>query len=396
MIDIESSVMGSPGVGEALSPWVQEFERLTHIRVRLTPVPWDWNTISKYGVYGQGPDVTEVGSSWVASLAAMNALRPITVGEIRFLGGAESFLPGAWKSCQTADDHRIWGLPWTSQVLVLYYRRDLLAQFGIARTEEECRAAFATHPALVETLKRLQAAGVSHPLALWVTGEWNTIHSAAPWVWGAGGEFIIPDGNEVIFHHPAAMSGLRNYFSLRSFMRPSCTAEDNSRHQLFHGNPAVAIECQVPYVFFRDHQPESLAKWGICPTPGIPYLGGSNLVIWEHTHQSDAALKWVQFLIRKVDEQVGSLRPEDFPTRLKALDQWAASGDRFAIGFVESLKRGRGHMSARLWGLVEEKLLGVFPHIWEDLLSDPARDVDETLHQHLDPLARSLNRTLKN
>jgi multiple sugar transport system substrate-binding protein len=395
MIEIESSVMGPPDVGEILSPWVNEFEQLTRIRVHLIPVDWNWNTIFKYGVYGHGPDLSEVGSSWVTSLAAMDALRPITVGEIRFLGGAESFLAGSWKSCLTADDFNIWGLPWTSQVLVLYYRKDLLEQFGIARTEEERRTAFATHAALFDTLSRLQAGGMSHPLALWLTEEWNTIHSAAPWVWGAGGEFITPDGSQVIFNQPSAMAGLRDYFGLRSFMRPSCTAEDNSRNQIYQGTPAVAIECQVPYIYFRDHQPEELSKWGISPVPGVPYIGGSNLVIWKHSRQPDAALRWMDFLIKKVDAQIGAMRPEDFPTHLKALDRWAASGDRFAFGFVESLKRGRGHVSARLWGLVEEKLLSVFPHIWEEVLSDPSRDVEETLHQHLDPLARSLNRTLK-
>jgi multiple sugar transport system substrate-binding protein len=128
--------MGSPDVGETLSPWVKEFEQLTRVRVHLTPVDWSWNTIFKYGVYGHGPDVSEVGSSWVTSLAAMNALRPFTMGEVRSLGGAESFLAGSWKSCLTADDFNVWGVPWTSQVLVLYYRKDLLEQFGIARTEE--------------------------------------------------------------------------------------------------------------------------------------------------------------------------------------------------------------------------------------------------------------------
>jgi multiple sugar transport system substrate-binding protein len=396
VIEIESSVMGPSDVGEILSTWAREFEQLTRIHVHLVPVDWNWNTIFKYGVYGHGPDVSEVGSSWVASLAAMNALRPFTVGEVRFLGGAETFLAESWKSCLTADDFNVWGLPWTSQVLVLYYRKDLLEQFGIARTEEECRTAFATHSALVETLSRLQAEGVSHPLALWVTEEWYVIHSAASWVWGAGGEFIVPEGNQVIFDQPAAMAGLRDYFGLRAFMRPSCTAEDNSRNQLYRGSPAVAIECQVPYIFFRDHQPEELPKWGISSVPGVPYIGGSNLVIWKHSRQPDAAMKWVQFLIKKIDEQIGAMRAEDFPTRLKALDHWAASGDRFAIGFVESLKRGRGHVSARLWGLVEEKLLGVFPRIWEEVLSDPSRDVEEALHQHLDPLSRNLNRTLKN
>jgi hypothetical protein len=141
--------------------------------------------------------------------------------------------------------------------------------------------------------------------------EWYVIHSAAAWVWGAVGVHC-PDGSQVIFDQPAAMAGFTIISACGSFMRPSCTAEDNARNQLYRGNPAVAIECQVPYIFFRDHQPQDLPKWGSAPCPVFPTLGLEPHHL-ETFAQPEAAMKWVSFLIKKVDEQIAAIRPGGFP-----------------------------------------------------------------------------------
>lgn len=51
--------------------------------------------------------------------------------------------------------------------------------------------------------------------------------------------------------------------------------------------------------------------------------------------------------------------------------------------------------SARLWGLIEERLMGVLPNIWEEVLTDSSAKVDEILHRYLDSLAQRLNKTLE-
>lgn len=395
MLEIESSFMCSATILEKFRSWADEFEQETRIRVHLIPINWSRTAIFDYGIYGHGPDVSEVGTSWVSSLAAINALRPFTPDEVHSVGGPEAFLSGAWKSCLTPEASHVWSLPWVCNSMVLYYRRDYLEQFGIARTEEEFRNAFATHSALVETLNRLQAAGIQYPLALWITQDWNVIHNTASWVWGAGGEFLVPAGNRVAINQPAALAGLRDYFNLRVFMNPACIPENNSLNQLQRGEPAVAVEGESTYFYFRDHQPDELAKWGITSVPGVPYVGGSNLVIWKHTRQADAAVKWVKFLIKKISEQLRTPRNDGFPAGRKALDQLSASGDRFVVGFVSSLQQGRSHVSARLWGLIEERLMGVLPNIWEEVLTDSSAKVDEILHRYLDSLAQRLNKTLE-
>ncbi len=395
MLEIESSLMCSAAVLEDFRPWADEFEQQTHIRVHLIPINWSRSTIFDYGIYGHGPDVSEVGTSWVSSLAAIHALRPFTPDEVRSVGGAEAFLSAAWKSCLTAEASHIWSLPWVCNSMVLYYRKDYLEQFGIAHTEEEFQKAFATHSALVDTLRRLQAAGIQYPLALWITQDWNVIHNIAPWVWGAGGEFLVPEGNRAAFNQPAALAGLCDYFNLRVFMNPACISENNSLNQLRRGEPAVAVEGESTYCYWRDHQPNEMAKWGITSTPGVPFVGGTNLVIWKHTHQEDAAVKWVKFMIHKIGQRLGTPRGDGFPASLKALDHLSLAGDRFIAGFVNSLQQGRGHVSARLWGLIEERLMGVLPGIWEEVLSDSSSDVEEVLHRNLDSLAQRLNKTLE-
>src|SRR5512136_1945011 len=77
-----------------------EFEARHRVQVQIMPLPWDtgWTQIVKYALYGDAPAVSEIGSTWVATLATMNALRPFTEQEIVSMKGEAAFLPAAWHS----------------------------------------------------------------------------------------------------------------------------------------------------------------------------------------------------------------------------------------------------------------------------------------------------------
>jgi hypothetical protein len=74
MVEIEFSVMvGSPGGANDLLPLLEEFGKQYGIRVNMTEVPWSngWAEVSKFGIYGHGPDVSGIGTTWIGSLASM-------------------------------------------------------------------------------------------------------------------------------------------------------------------------------------------------------------------------------------------------------------------------------------------------------------------------------------
>lgn len=59
-----------------------------HIHIRLRRLAWDtaWSDLVKVALYGDGPDVSEIGSTWLGDLGAMNALRLFDKADITMFG----------------------------------------------------------------------------------------------------------------------------------------------------------------------------------------------------------------------------------------------------------------------------------------------------------------------
>ena len=101
MVEIEFSVMeGTPGEANHLLPLLAAFEHQYNIHVNLTGISWysGWEDVAQFGMFGNGPDVSCIGTTWIGSLAAMQALRPFTSQQIRSLGGENAFFKSIWQS----------------------------------------------------------------------------------------------------------------------------------------------------------------------------------------------------------------------------------------------------------------------------------------------------------
>src|SRR6185295_3255397 len=139
---------------KGIQPLLERFEAEQHVRVRLRLLAWDtaWSDLVKVALYSDGPDVSEIGSTWLGDLVAMNALRPFPEDEIAALGGANAFLTSAWQGTRLFGDAYTWAVPWVSGARLLYYRRSLLEQAGL----DDCDA-FVTAEQVERTLASLQA-----------------------------------------------------------------------------------------------------------------------------------------------------------------------------------------------------------------------------------------------
>jgi multiple sugar transport system substrate-binding protein len=96
-MDLEFSIQAPNAAG--IQPLMDEFRAETGIRVRLRLLSWDtaWSDLIKVALYGDGPDVSEIGSTWIGDLVAMTALRAFDAQNISALGGASYFLPTSWR-----------------------------------------------------------------------------------------------------------------------------------------------------------------------------------------------------------------------------------------------------------------------------------------------------------
>lgn len=393
MIELEFSVMASNlEVGNGLRPVLDDFEKQAHVKVNLNIFTWDtgWSDVMKIALYGHGPDVSELGTTWIGSIASMNALRPYNMGEIRALGGVDAFLQASWATGLVGSDPQVWSIPWLVDTRALYYRKDWLNRSGL--TDEQM--AFGSAAALAQTLSHLRDQGVTTPWAGTVARTPNVLHEAASWIWGAGGDFITKDGRKVLFDQPEAMGELKAYYELRKFLSLTNVQAGKSMAYFQSGQAATAIV--GPHAMMQVVPEEVKERWGITQVPGVPFLGGSNLVVWKHSRQPSAALELIRFLTSQPEGFPASPHGTMLPARYAHLEALATEGDPFMRGFVDAAKAGKAYLSTRLWGLIEENLINLLSQTWTQLLADPFLDIEQTLHNQIDPLAKRLNLSLSN
>ncbi len=396
MTELQLSVMYTEEKAiQTLRLALDEFEQRHRIKVDLRVLNWDtaWSEMVRVALYRTGPDISEVGTTWVGSFVSTNALRPFSPDEVESLGGASIFLPCSWPETNPASGG-LWGFPWLADTRLIFYRRDLLHQAGIDEA-----VAFSSFDQLVKTLDRLQAAGFSEtPFLIPLAHIYVTFHIMASWVWANNGQFVSPGGKHLLFHMPEAQRGMAAYFNLgRYFLREiNDLGVDVIHDDLFlKGQAAVIISGSwVLDLIFNQAVPKVVENFAMAVLPEAPFVGGTNLVIWRHTRHAEAAMKLVSYLTSK-KVQIHSLGEKGrLPTRLDALNAPPFTIDPHYQVIARSLKTGRTFPSTRLWGLIEDKLAVAIREIWDQLLKNPDADTEQIIASVMDPLAKELNHAL--
>jgi multiple sugar transport system substrate-binding protein len=382
------SILSSPGTAERV---LKEYETQFGVRVLIQKQTWStaWSELVRYSIYRNAPDVSEVGSTWIGDLIGMNTLRPFTQGEINALGGSQAFFPSAWNSGVSADG-QVWSIPWLIDSRLLYYRRDTLEKAGI-----DPATAFQTHDALVATLHRLKQAGVENA---WATPTHKTrmsLHNVASWVWGAGGQFVSQDGRRALFNTPEALAGFKQYFELGQFLSPQARELDDVQSDALFCHGQVAITLSGPWLLSDPSaDPQVLANTGVAFPPGVPFIGGSSLVIWQNSQRTRDALTLVRFLTSQHVQSTYLSTVGLLPARQEAFSTLANTSNPVVNVISQGLKSGRSFPLFPLWGLVEERLSSALGIIWQEILSDPQIDRAEQIEHDLGLLARRLDLAL--
>jgi len=390
MVEIGLSIMvlgAEKGVPE-FRQLLDEFEKERHIRVRLSTFTWDsgWEKIKAITLQSRGPDVSEVGSTWVTSLGAMSALRPFSIFEVNHLGGKDAYSPAIWQSCQIQGEPSIWAIPWLADTRLLYYHKEQLSKAGV----ENIPAKFQNHQSLENVLQKTQEQGFDLPISLIVQNDFNVIFEVAHWIWGAGGAFISGDGKKMSIDSTAGKSGLHSYFSLRKFLHKIDPSVYNPIVPFFAGQCQFAI--LGPSEMDFSHLAEQ--KLAVSVPPGVPFVGGSHLVVWRHTRYADAALQLVEYLTSLPSQFPYTPHNGLLPASLNRLEELRAVNPFLETCF-QAISTGRCLPNVNLWNVIADRLTPVFCAIWADALAQPQSDIDEIIDRHLDPAVRRLNMMLQ-
>lgn len=359
-----------PHPGEAIAEEVARFEAAhPGVRVHATQVPWEQalTKMTTAVASGQAPDVMQVGSTWVAGLAAQGAFRPVTDSEVVALGGHDAFVSSAWRSTVPVGSTTPVAVPWLLDTRVVFYRTDVLRAAGV-----DPRGAFADWASFERTLARLQQHLGERPLGFPGVSDWNVVHNAMPWVGGAGGRVLDEQGR--------AASDVRTIDGIYELQR---IVGDHGRLDVLEGTdddakrgfargdypvvvsgpyfaPVLADEGTAPVV--RSHW--SSAELPAGPAGRVGFLGGSDLAVSAQTAHAEQALQWVAALTSPESQRRVSTSGGLLPAVRAAV---APAGARTA-SFAQALEHGTQYPAVPRWIDIETQLQHDLSDLWREVL----------------------------
>lgn len=377
-----------------------QFRKETGIAAKVVVLDWGeaWSRITGALEQGQGPDVVQLGTTWVSYMASKGYLAPLDkhLAEIR----SERFVETSWKTTQVDGNPSVYAVPWFMDVRVLMGNKRLLDSMGIKPSQ------VASYRGYRDALRKLRDARISYadgtpvaPYGFPGKSDWNIPHNFAPWIWSEGGDFIKKENGK--WHsallEPHTVMGIHKYlrFVLDTLIE-SATLRDNTAQvaQRFNNGEQVFV-LNTSEVIMQTRIPESegglmssrIGTDGVeaFPVPAGPggsvsFVGGSDLALPQYRKDDPEALKLLLFLTRPDNldlytRKIGFLPPDQEVQKVWAQDE----GYRV---LVEQAKNGRAYPNIPMWGDVESALISMFGSIWS-MLDVGGLYSDEALYQTL-------------
>ncbi|MFH1238810.1 MAG: extracellular solute-binding protein [bacterium] len=380
MVTLKIWLWGGMKVEEFIRREINVFNtKFPGIEITPTIIPWRaaWDSIVKAADEEKGPDILQIGSTWNGTLADLGILKNITreTGEADIT--KDMFAPAAWASCCFPNTEQISSLPWYIDVRTMYYRADLFRELEVSPEDLDNWTSFEKTCEKIKSLKKnYRDIGI-----LGVSGQTDALllHNVAPWIWGAGGDFLTPDGKKAVFNSQKALKGLEFYISLVNKMYIPVSAlrlstTEVARIFFIDGGYVTAIPGPITDYVLRN--PDGRGYNADIVENCLPvlfpageegrfvFLGGSNLAITSFSQHPQEVWEFIKSLI-SYESQIS------YPV---ALDMFPSLQEAFNAVFIEenpelerlknAWKYGRAFPNLAAWGAIETLLIHCFGKIF--------------------------------
>ncbi len=302
--------------GKKIALMARQFEAENPgVTVETQAIPWDAAHAKLLtSVVGNiPPDISQMGTTWMAEFVAMGALEPLDERAAAATSAKpELFFPGSLQTCYV--DGKLYGVPWYVDTRVLFYRKDLLNDVGFSRPPQ-------TWEELKTAAKRLSERtwpdGKKRYGIAFGTRSWNDLLMA---VWQNNGNPLRPDS-------PEFQEAMLHYLSFfREGLTPTKEAADVD---LFHAFKTGYLPMFVsgPWMveLTAKELPDLKGKWDVSMLPGkekrTSFVGGCNLVVFKDSPRKELAWRFIEFMSR-ADVQAEWFRiTTDLPSAKEAWNQ---------------------------------------------------------------------------
>ena len=259
-------------------------------------------------------DVLQVDVIWPSALAGhlVDLSEHVRAAEL-----AEHFAPLV---ANNTVDGRLVAMPWFTDAGILYYRKDLLAKYGIAVPSTWSELADA---ALV--IQEGERAGNADFWGFVFQGQAyeGLTCNALEWIAAAGGGRIVDDDGTVTVNNPAAALALGRAAAWVGTVAPPRVTrfvEEDARITFQLGNAAFMRNWPYAWALLNAEDSALRGQVGVAPLPkGGPTgrhaatLGGWQLAVSRHSANPEAAIAFVRYLTSAAEQKrraiVGAYAP---------------------------------------------------------------------------------------
>jgi multiple sugar transport system substrate-binding protein len=385
---------------EDMEATLKPFTEQTGINVDVQLVGWDvqFDRIRNAAVSGEGPDVTQAGTTQVPFFAALGGFEDLS-SRNEEIGGDAAYPDGVWQTTQVVDQDGTWAVPWFTEARTIYYRKDVLEKAGVDET-----TAFTDWDSFRSTLQAIkdEVPGIQ-PFGSPGKKAFDLVHHVMPFVWDAGGAELSDDASQATINTPQAAEGVQFVADLikDGLYDPSQLERDGTQVESQFKGGKIAVWIGGPWTLQSADRPED-ENWvpaarknvGIAPMPAGPngdaftFVGGSNLMMFKNSEHQNEAWELIKFLSQdQVQTDYANLMGM-FPSRAEA-QQAVAESDPNHEAFFQAIQQGRTYAPIPQWGQIENAYKGRFGNILDSAAGKGSGDYSpDLIQQELDAAAK--------
>ena len=360
------------GEGKTLTFWLMEgtnasadtyieelkeaFTEATGATLDVQVQPWD-GAHDKFVTAmagGTGPDVAEVGTTWVPEFADAGGIDDLTE-DIEAAGLVDGLVEGLVEAGTL--DGAMYGMPWYAGVRSILANRDMLEEAGVNSQPQNWDELLT----MITALEEHNPDWISFP----VLGV--SIFPAVSFIWGAGG--LIAEEQDgawkATINAPEAVEGLTWYTDLALKHNSSTAAattwvETEALAEFLQEKvPMFITGSWVPATIRQDNPElaEKLVAFTI-PAKDSPvapsFLGGSLVCRFTETQEPELAFELIKLVTTGDFATRWAEETNYFPGTIEAMDEVVAGGDELTAVFAQQMTEGGKTVPVTpAWGKIE-------------------------------------------
>jgi multiple sugar transport system substrate-binding protein len=387
----------SPAPKEDMDKALAAFTEQTGVKVDVEVVDWgvQLDRIRNAAVSGEGPDVTQAGTTQVPFFAALGGFEDLS-NRVEDVGGSGAYADGVWKTTQVVGQDGTWAVPWFTEARSIYYRKDVLKKAGVdpATAFKDWDSFRNTLQAIKDKVPGIQPFGTPGKKAF------DLVHHVMPFVWDAGGAELSDDNKTSTINSPQAVTGVEFFANLfkDGLADPSQLERDgNQVADQFKGGK-IAVWIGGPWVLPTADRaddkawvPEARKNVGLSPMPAGPegdytFVGGSDLMMFKATKHPNEAWALIKFLSGDQVQTDYAKLMGMFPARVEAQKAVGESSGANYSAVYDAIQQGRTYSPIPQWAEVENAYKGRFGNILDEAASGKASNAE--IQKQLDDAAK--------